>query len=265
MFFDDMDLVDLSMPIKTPSPEEVDPAKAEGLAGVVTYLDHKATVPKLCEYFGCTEEDLGGIGWATERVALSTHAGTHVDAPYHYYPVCDGKPSITIDECPLEWYIGRGVVLDFTYKKPGETVSAQEVKDQLEKLNYKLSYGDMVFIRFDGDKRIGRKEYWISYPGMSAEATKYILDQGVKVTGVDTPGWDIPFNMTKDKFAETHDRGILWEAHRAGKDYSYSHIEKLGNLDKVPQTGFYAMCFPVSIYKASAAWARVVAFVPRKK
>lgn len=266
MPFEGMRLVDLSVPIQNPVEGEMAPVMAESLAADIKYLNHEDTVPLVSGYFGCEKENLmGGYGWGTERIKTSTHAGTHVDAPYHYYPVSAGEPSITIDECPLEWYFGRGVVLNMTHKKPGETVSADDVKDALIKLDYKLSYGDIVCVRFDTDKTFTTKAYWNSHPGMSGEAVKYILDQGVKVIGVDSPGFDIPFCMTKEKYAAEPDDSILWEAHRAGIDYSYSHIEKLANLDKVPEKGFYISCFPVKITGASAGWSRVVAFVPESK
>ena len=70
-----------------------------------------------------------------------------MDAPWHYAPASGGKPSRRIDECPLEWYFGRGVVLNMTHKKSGETVSAQDEKDALAALDYTLSYGDIVCIR----------------------------------------------------------------------------------------------------------------------
>lgn len=266
MPFEDVMLVDLSVPIQNPIEGEMDPKMAESLAAKIRYLDHEDTVPLVSGYFGCNKENLlGGYGWGTERISTSSHAGTHVDAPFHYYPTTNGKVSATIDECPLEWFFGRGVVLNMTYKKPGETVTADDVKKELERIDYKLSYGDIVCIRFDTDKKFGTKAYWNEHPGMSAESVRYILDQGVKVIGVDSPGFDIPFSMTKEKYAESHDDSILWEAHRAGKDYNYSHIEKLANLDKVPQKGFYIACFPVKITKASAGWTRAVAFVPKNE
>src|SRR5690554_4840920 len=57
-----------------------------------------------------------GVGWASEIVTLPTHSGTHVDAPSHYGPRPDGKPALTIDQVPLQWFMSDGVVLDFTDK-----------------------------------------------------------------------------------------------------------------------------------------------------
>ncbi len=241
----------------------MDPDLTESLAAAILYLDHEDTSQLVQNYFGCAKEDLlGGYGWATERIRTSSHAGTHVDAPYHYYPSCSGRPSRTIDECPLDWYFGEGIVLNMTHKKPGETVSARDVEQELDRIGHTLQQGDIVCVRFDTDKTFGTWGYWNSHPGMGASAVRYILDRGVKVIGVDSPGFDIPFCMTKERFAQTHDRSLLWQAHHAGNDYDYSHIEKLANLDKVPSTGFYISCFPVSLYRGSASWTRAVALIP---
>ena len=259
-------LVDLSVPVQTPGEEEMEPNLVESLAADIRYLDHEDTSQLVQNYFGCQKEDLmGGFGWATERLRLSSHAGTHVDAPYHYYPTCQDKPARTIDQCPLEWYFGPGVVLDMSHKRPGETVSAQDVEAELGRIGCTLHPGDIVCVRFDTDKTFGTWAYWNAHPGMSDSAVRYILDHGVKVIGVDSPGFDIPFCMTKEKFAQSHDRSILWEAHHAGIDYDYSHIEKLANLDKIPPYGAYICCFPVSLYHASASWTRAVAFVPEEE
>ena len=61
-------LVDLTVPIKTPNLEEMDPKLATSLAAEIEYLDHEDTIPLVSGYFGCRPEDLhGGCGWATER------------------------------------------------------------------------------------------------------------------------------------------------------------------------------------------------------
>ena len=67
---------------------------------------------------GCTVEDLPeGNGWGIEFLQVCTHSGTHVDAPYHYYPTMNGgERAWTIDEVPLDWFVGDGVVID-VYKR----------------------------------------------------------------------------------------------------------------------------------------------------
>ena len=82
----------------------------------INYHHHKDTAEEIMSFFpGLKKEDLpGGEGWAMETITVSTHNGTHMDAPYHYHSTMDnGNRAITIDEVPLEWCYGKGVKFDF--------------------------------------------------------------------------------------------------------------------------------------------------------
>ena len=57
-----------------------------------------------------------------QRISLSVHTGTHLDAPSHFGTRCEGKKPKTIDEIPLEWCYGNGVVLNFCNKGPCEEI-----------------------------------------------------------------------------------------------------------------------------------------------
>jgi kynurenine formamidase len=94
---------------------------------------------------------------------------------------------------------------------------------------------------------------------MGREATMYLLERGVRVTGIDAWTWDVPFSFTRKRFAETGDGSIIWEGHKAGREIGYCHMEKLANLELLPPDGFTVACFPTKIRKASAGWTRAVA------
>ena len=72
--------------------------------------------------------------------------------------------------------------------------------------------------------------------GMGRDATLYLLQRGVRVTGTDGWSWDAPFVHTAKRFAETRDASLIWEGHRAGMEIGYCHIEKLHNLEALPPT-----------------------------
>ncbi|MDX5412029.1 MAG: cyclase family protein, partial [Rhodobacterales bacterium] len=100
----------------------------------IDYLDHKMTAGQIAGFFpGLTVDDLpGGDGWAVEMLRISSHNGTHLDAPYHHHSTMDGgKRAITIDEVPLEWCMNPGVKLDFRHLPDGHLVSAAEVEAEL--------------------------------------------------------------------------------------------------------------------------------------
>ena len=96
---------------------------------------------------------------------------------------------------------------------------------------------------------------------MGREATLYLLERGVRVTGTDAWSWDAPFGFTAQRYAKTKDASLIWEGHKAGRDIGYCHLEKLTNLDSLPASGFLISCFPVKIEAASAGWTRAVAIL----
>lgn len=248
-----MKIYDLSVPI--------DPGAGEPMPPKIEYLDHAEGARQAAPMFGLRVEDFAeGKAWANETVTMTTHTGTHLDAPYHYWPRTAGRPALTIDQVPLEWCFGPGVLLDFHHKQSGETISLPDIQEELERISYTLQPGDIVLIRTDADKKFYSPDYGNAHPGISAEATRWLILQGIKVMGTDGWGWDVPFSVQAKEFKRTGDSGVLWAAHFVGKELEYCHIEKLANLDQLPRPfGFQVACFPIKIKGASAGWARPVA------
>lgn len=255
-----MKIIDLSIPIEDGLPSDPPPQIPH-----IEYLHHRDTAFTMTTYFdgGITVDDLPeGNGWAIENVHLTTHSGTHLDAPYHYYPTMNGgEKAWTISDIPLEWCIGDGVKMDFSDKPNGYKISAKDVSDYFEKINYTLKEGDIVLLYTGASKLWGKPEYLLAGAGMSAEATLWLIEHGVHVVGTDGWSWDVPLKIEAEEFAKTKDTSIIWEGHRVGRQKAYCHIEKLTNLDQLPVTGFKVSCLPVNIKDASAGWCRAVAFI----
>jgi kynurenine formamidase len=172
-----------------------------------------------------------------------------------------GAPALTIDEIPLEWCMGPGVVLDFRHFADGYLVGAADMESALRDLGYELSEGDIVLVMTGADRFWGKPEYLLRGCGMGREATLWLTERGVKVVGTDAWSWDRPLPLIAEEFKDSHDPSIIWEGHFASIERGYCHIEKLTNLDKLPATGFTFFCFPVKIKRASAGWIRAVALV----
>ena len=258
----DLKFIDLSVPIQEPVEGELAGPLAVALAAQIEYRDHRAGAQGASQVMGCAVEDLpDGYGWATENVTLTTHAGTHLDAPYHYFPTSEGRPAKTIDEVPLRDCFGPGVVLNLTDARPGDRVGRDTVEAAVAATGRELSPGEIVLMRFDADKMFGTADYWTHYPGLDAEATTWLCEQGVRTMGTDAVGFDRDFGSIRADFDCEHDAARLWEAHRVGRDHEYFHLEKLAHLDQLPSRGFYVACFPVKIRAASASWTRVVAIL----
>lgn len=248
-------IIDLSIPIDNDAKEPV-PLK-------ITYTHHEAGVEGAAQMFGVRPEDFPERkAWAVEMVTLSTHSGTHVDAPWHYWPTSEGNPARTIDQLPLEWFYSDGVVLDFTDKPPGYEISTADLQEKLRTIHYRLKPFDIVMIRSDADKKLYDHDYADSHVGVSAEATRWLIDQGIKVMGTDGWGWDIPIKLQAADYKQNPRPGVLWAAHFVGKEKEYCQIEKLANLDQLPAPyGFKVAVFPVKIKGAGGGWARPVAII----
>jgi kynurenine formamidase len=256
------ELIDLSVPIQLPLEGEMTEGLSVTLAAEIQYNDHDDLAERAAVVFGCEVDDLPDRkGWASEILRLSTHAGTHIDAPYHYFPTCEGKPAKTIDQVPLDACFGNGVVLDLRGHRGGERVGRAAVERAVEVTGAPLVPGEIVLLRFGADATFGTAEYWQSYPGLDAEATRWLCEKGIRTMGTDAVGFDRDFATTKAEFQRNGDPALLWEAHRVGIDHEYFHMEKLANLGSVPTRGFVVSCFPVKIKAASAAWVRAVAIL----
>ena len=251
-----MRIVDLSAPIVA-SPAEL----PEVLRTDVEYHDHADGAAQIAGLFGVPADLLrDGEGWATDYFTrLGTHNSTHVDAPWHYNSTIQGEPAQKIDELPLDWFFRPGVVLDFDGRADGETIDVADVEAALAAAGHELRERDIVLVRTGRDAYLDEVDYMIRGPGVTAEATHWLFDCGVRVMGIDAWGWDRPLNLQAQEAIEAQRPGIFWAAHQA--DLPYAQIERLANLGALPPTGFTVACFPLRLVGGSAAPARVVAIL----
>jgi kynurenine formamidase len=263
-------LIDLSLPI-SPTTAEPDPPKIEyvnhrhaatELAAVATHL-LRQPYPNAAPAPIITEEAFQDhMGLANENLHLDSHAGTHMDAPWHFGPLSENRPAKTIDQVPLDWCWGPGVVLDVRHKKPGETITPEDLEWALGEIHYTLQPRDIVLLMTGADKHFAQKDYFSAHPGMGRAATLWLLNQGIKVIGIDAWGFDRPAGAMLKDYLRSHDSDDILPAHMLGRDREYCHIEKMGNLDQIPVPyGFWVSCFPVKIERGSAGWLRAVAIV----
>jgi kynurenine formamidase len=252
-------LIDISVPLKAGIASD-----PPGLRPQIEYLTHRDTVADVLSFFpGAREEDLpDGEGWAIERVSMTTHSGTHLDAPYHFASTMNhGERAITIDEVPLDWCFQPAVKLDFRHLDDGYVVTPDDVDAELRRIGHTLSPLEIVVVNTSAGTRYGHDDYVDRGCGMGRAATLHLLEQGVRLTGTDAWSWDAPFSLTAQRYARTHDASIIWEGHKAGRDIGYCHLEKLHNLEALPSAGFTVCCFPVKVDAASAGWTRAVAII----
>ena len=236
-----------------------------GGSPTVKYLTHKETATGLAHFFpGLKPDELPDAeGWAVETVSLSTHNGTHMDAPWHFHSTTNnGKDRApTIDETPLDYCFRPGVKLDFRKFEDGYLVSSKDIEEELTRISHDLQPLDIVLVNTRAGAVFGQPGYVDAGCGMGREATMYLTERGVRVVGTDGWSWDAPFNHTAKKWKETRDPSMIWEGHKAGREIPYWQMEKLTNLEALPGDGFMVSCFPVKIKNASAGWTRCVAIL----
>jgi kynurenine formamidase len=234
----------------------------------IVYQDHVESAPRMAEAMGIRTSDLPeGKYCGSERLNVGSHNGTHVDAPWHYWPTSNhalvpgGEPAARIDELPLDWFFQPGVKLDFRHFDDGYVVRASDIEAELRRIGHDVRPLDIVVINTSAGERYGMDDYVDRGCGVGREGTLWLLERGVRVVGTDGWSWDAPFSHTRRKVQETGDLSLIWEGHRAGREIGYSQIEKLHNLEALPSSGFRICCFPVKIHKASAGWTRAVAII----
>ncbi|MBX9725417.1 MAG: cyclase family protein [Candidatus Obscuribacterales bacterium] len=229
----------------------------------VEFVDHAAGAEIMQAIFNCSKSDLPcGEGWAEENLSISSHLGTHVDAPWHYGSTCDGEKAKTVDQIPLESLYCNAFKLDFTSKKAsGSAITVDDLKRELDKIEYTIKAGDACLINTGHDKFALDDPMRYHYPGMIRESASWLAEQGAKIGGTDATGWDRPFHVMVAEFIQTRDKSKIWDAHYAHRDREFYVVQQLCNLEQLPAKNFKVGFFPLLLVGASAAPARVVAFV----
>jgi kynurenine formamidase len=253
----DVTVIDLSQRLSNQT------SSFEPMPHVIEYFDHVATAAIVDEKYGLGAEYwLEGMVWAHERVTLTTHSGTHIDAPYHYHPTSGGQLARAIEDVPFQWLMGDGVVLDMRGCDRVEGIRESDVRRALDEIEYELKPFDIALIRTDVSNHYETPGYELLHPGLRRDATSYLVEQGVRLIGIDAWGIDRAFDLMADE-ALAGDTDQLWESHKFGAEAEYCQIEKLTNLDKLPTaSGFTVLALPIRLADASGAWSRVVALVP---
>lgn len=247
--------IDLSVPLSNFASEFNSPS--------ITYWDHYDFAHRTAKTWGLDPADFPEpyVGSAGEELSLSSHAGTHIDAPWHFGPTTAGEPAKTVDQIPLEWCYGNGVVLDFsTTKKTAEPIDENDIKAALDRLHYTLQPSDIVMIR------TGAEDYWDTPTynemgtGLTASAVVWLVEHGVHMITTDAYSLDIPLKYMAEKLKDG-DKDGFFPAHRIGREVEYVHAEKVINLRLLPATGFKVSLFPIKIRKGSGSWCRAVAIL----
>ena len=150
-------IIDLSMALDNDT--VVDP---EIMRPKIQYVSQAENAEAMASFFpGMNAVDLpDGEGWAWEIVTLTTHNGTHIDAPWHYHSHDKyGNRMKTIDELPLDWFYRPAVKFDFRDMPDGYIVQVSDIEAELKRIDYELQPLDIVLINTKASEYYGTPEY----------------------------------------------------------------------------------------------------------
>jgi arylformamidase len=177
------------------------------------------------------------VGRNTSQLNLGTHCGTHIDAARHFIP--DGE---TIDQLPLEKLIGKVSIIDLSSLPFDHEVTPDDLAG--------IRLSARLLLRYDWSKYWGDPQFYHHYPYLGQAAARYLIDQGVRVLGMDTPSPDdsrIPLLSEEDS-----------PLHKLLLGNGVTLIEYLTNLDKADlHTAYNLVALPLPVREGDGAPARV--------
>ena len=157
--------------------------------------------------------------------------------------------------------MGPGVVLDIRRLESDSAASVDDLQQALARAGHELQPGDIVLIQTGNCSQWGVPGYHDKGPGVSPEATLWLIEQGIRMMGIDAWGWDRPLAEQARLAKQTGREDVFWAAHYVGVQREFCHMERLANLDALPPKGFTICAFPLKIKQGSAGPARVVALL----
>ena len=263
-----MRLIDLTQTLDPANRAQLPPALAGAAPVIAPAIDYYHPAEKgadeFCRYLGCSHTDLpDGEGWGAEILTdMSSHCGTHVDAPLHSGSKIAGAAARTITDIPLDELYRPGLVLDVRpWVKPCEEITIEMLDTAMAATGQKIKPGDAVMIRTGQERYTLTDPLYYQQPGMSRASTLHLTSQGATILGTDAVCWDLPFGVMAQKFQQTGDTAVLWDGHKAIVQREAFIVQQMTNLGALPLSGFMIGFFPIKLARCSAAPARVVAFV----
>jgi len=187
------------------------------------------------------------ISWATskddgynlELIFLSSHSGTHIDAPFHFI-----KNGLTIDKIPLGRLVTDAILCKIK-KGPNEAITKQDIVE-FENKHGKLQPNSTLIFATGWHKNLLKKYYFTKNPGISVSAARYLVKKKISLVGIDSPSIDLG---PDSRFLVHHkllNKGILV-------------LENLCNLEKISGIHFKLVVLPLKLKGATGSPVRAIA------
>ena len=178
-------------------------------------------------------------GYNLELLFLSSHTGTHMDAPYHFL-----KKGQKIDQIVTKRLVTEAVLIKIR-KKADQAITKNEI-ERFERKHGKIGDGSTVIFHTGWQKNIKKQSYFLKNPGLAVSAAKYLTSKKINLVGIDSPSID----LGKDaKFSVHHilaKNGVLI-------------VENLANLEKINSEKFHFIVAPLKLKNATGSPVRAIA------
>ena len=186
-------------------------------------------------------ETISRDGYNLELLFMSSHTGTHIDAPFHF--VKNGKK---IHEIPPERLVNEAILIKIR-KKPNEAILKTDIQ-KFEKKFGAIQVGETVIFWTGWQKNLEKDIYFTKNPGLSISAAKYLVSKKINLVGIDSPSID----LGKDSKFSVH--------HILAKN-NILIVENLSNLDKIKPMKFHLITVPLKLKNATGSPIRAFGFV----
>jgi len=182
---------------------------------------------------------LEGQWYIMHNVTMVSHIGTHIEAPYHLF-----ESQADLSRLSPEQLIGKAVLLDLRHCPRKSGVTIEHVREASRKVGG-IQPGDIVFCNLGSAQFYGTDDY-ATTPYFSPEAIRWLVDQEMKLMGVDASGVEVPGSEEHVNHAALFSKGIPL-------------IENLANLDSLSKTRFTVYALPIAVVGLEAFPLRVIA------
>ena len=187
------------------------------------------------------DKNVKNDGYNSELLFLSSHTGTHLDAPYHFQE--KGKK---IHEISLKRLVSSAILVKLR-KKGDQPITKTDIQ-KFEKKHGKIPSGSSIIFWTGWQKMIKNTSYFVRNPGLSTAAAKYLVSKKINLVGTDSPSID----LGKDKRFPVH--------HIFSKN-NVLIVENLTNLEKIRSSKFHFVVLPLKLKGATGSPVRAIAFV----
>ena len=186
-------------------------------------------------------EKIKDDGYNLELLFLSSHTGTHLDAPYHFL-----EKGSKIHEISLKKLVSNAVLIK-SRKKRNETITKTDIQ-KFEKKHGKIESFSSVVFWTGWQRNLQKDNYFTKNPGLSVSAANYLASKKIGLVGIDSPSIDLGTDFKFPVHQIFAKKGMLI-------------VENLANLEKIKSSKFYLVVLPLKLKGATGSPVRAIAFV----